>query len=315
MNQIFSYHGISGQAIALFFRLAKKCFYPLSIPFLKSGIKSQFKNTTLVLYLFTIVTFGCTLKEDKSQYEILLEYEGKYEYIGNSTLTLVASEIDTILYAVIDKAKYPLHYVSKDTFTNVQNIPITFQRNENGKIKSYTTEGEAFFYLSSDFEKNEVFPRKQLFHNPEGYSYKIPEKTNDGLDVGNLKVAFKNPQPILDMVRETIRNTYPDVHSILIYKDEKLVLEEYFYGFDKDVPHQLRSATKPFIGALVGITIEKEMIGSQHDLLLPYFDNQYASIANLDQRKKKITIEDFLTYRHGMDCENNIQTVREMKLK
>ena len=107
------------------------------------------------------------------------------------------------------------------------------------------------------------------------------------------------------MVKETIKGTYPDVHSLLIYKNDKLVLEEYFYGYDQDQPHQLRSATKPFLGALVGIAIEQGMIKSERDQLLPYFSQLYDSIANLDERKQRITIEDFLTYRHGMDCENN----------
>jgi CubicO group peptidase (beta-lactamase class C family) len=267
-----------------------------------------------ILFLILILA-GCSIPKEKSLYQKLLDYEGKYEYTANSTLTLVASEIDTTLYAVIDYAKYPLNYVSVDSFTNVQHIPVTFQRDENGKIKSYKFEGETFTYISSDFEKVEMYPRKQLFNNAEAYVYKTPEKSKDGLEVGDLKTVFDNPQPILDMVKETIKGAYPDVHSILIYKDEKLVLEEYFYGYDKDVPHQLRSATKPFIGALVGIAIEMGMIKSEQDKLLPYFSNQYDSIANLDKRKKEITIENFLTYRHGMECENNNPESKGNELK
>jgi CubicO group peptidase (beta-lactamase class C family) len=257
-----------------------------------------------ILFLIPLV-IGCSSLKEKTPYEKLLDYEGKYQYIGNSTLTLVASEMDTTLYAVIDHAKYPLNYVSVDSFSNMQNVPITFQRDENGKVKSYKLEGETFTYINSDFEKIEMYPRKELFNNSEAYVYKTPEKNSDGLEVGDLKTVFKTPQPILDMVKETIKGSYPDVHSILIYKDEKLVLEEYFYGYAKDEPHQLRSATKPFIGALVGIAIKKGMIKSEQDKLLPYFRKQYDSIANLDEGKKEITIEHFLNYRHGMDCEND----------
>jgi CubicO group peptidase (beta-lactamase class C family) len=257
-----------------------------------------------ILFLIPLV-IGCSSLKEKTPYEKLLDYEGKYQYIGNSTLTLVASEMDTTLYAVIDHAKYPLNYVSVDSFSNMQNVPITFQRDENGKVKSYKLEGETFTYINSDFEKIEMYPRKELFNNSEAYVYKTPEKNSDGLEVGDLKTVFKTPQPILDMVKETIKGSYPDVHSILIYKDEKLILEEYFYGYAKDEPHQLRSATKPFIGALVGIAIKKGMIKSEQDKLLPYFRKQYDSIANLDEAKKEITIEHFLNYRHGMDCEND----------
>ena len=107
------------------------------------------------------------------------------------------------------------------------------------------------------------------------------------------------------MIKETIKGNFPDVHSILIYKNDKLVMEEYFYGYDKNTPHQLRSATKPFIGLLVGIAVDKGNIGSEQNLLLPYFKSKYDKIDKLDSRKKEITIEDFLMYRHGMDCDNN----------
>lgn len=280
----------------------QKCYYPFAIPFLRSP-KS---TTSKVISLFLIsLLVGCSFQNENSEYEKLLDYEGKYEYSGNTSLTFVASEIDTTLYAVIDNAKYPLKYVSVDSFTNIQNIPVTFQREKEGRVKSYTIEGDTFSYISSDVEKIEMYPRKELFNNSEAYEYRTPEKNSDGLEVGDLKTVFKNPQPILDMVKETIKGNYQDVHSILIYKDEKLVLEEYFYGYTKDEPHQLRSATKPFFGALVGIAIEKKMIGSEQDKLSPYFNEQYGSIANVDENKEEITIEDFLTYRHGMDCEDN----------
>jgi len=235
----------------------------------------------------------------------LQDYEGKYEYVRNTTLSLVASEMDTTLYAVINNAKYPLNYVSTDSFTNAQNVPLTFQRDEKGSVKSYRVEGEVFAYISSDFDRINMYPRKELFNNSDAYGYEIPVKSSDGLDVGDLKTVFNNPELIIDMVKATIEGAYPDVHSILIYKDEKLVLEEYFYGYEKEQPHQLRSATKPFIGALLGIAIDKGMIESEQDKLLDYFSKQYERIDHLDERKKEITIENFLTYRHGMDCENN----------
>jgi len=84
-----------------------------------------------------------------------------------------------------------------------------------------------------------------------------------------------------------------------------LVLEEYFYGYDENIPHQLRSATKPFIGGILGIAVDKGFIKSEKEKLLPYFKNQYDHIANLDERKEGLTIENVLMYRHGLDCENN----------
>ncbi|MEO9871812.1 serine hydrolase domain-containing protein [Ekhidna sp.] len=257
-----------------------------------------------ILFLIPFL-IGCSSQKEKSPYEKLLDYEGKYEYINETTLDIVASEMDTTLYAVIDNAKYPLKHIKLDSFVNIQNSPVVFQRNKDNNISGYKAGGEKFNLISKEFQKMEMFPRRALFHNPDNYRYKQPEEVNDGLKAGALEDAFKNPEPILNMVKETIKGEYPDVHSILIYKNSELVLEEYFYGYDKDKPHQLRSASKCFIGGIFGIAIDKGFIKSEKEKLIPFFNTEYEDIKNMDERKKEITIEDLLTYRHGMDCEDS----------
>ncbi|MGK0309186.1 MAG: CubicO group peptidase (beta-lactamase class C family) [Urechidicola sp.] len=256
-------------------------------------------------FLILLLVIGCSTQKEKSEYEQLLDYQGTYEYVNESTLYIVASEFNKTLYAVIDKAKYPLKHIALDTFANIADIPVIFERGKSNQIIAYKTDGQKFKLIASDFEKMEMFPRKELFDNPDNYVYQKPKETTDGLKTGHLKDGFKNTVPIINMVKETIKGKYPDVHSILIYKDKKLVLEEYFYGYDANTPHQLRSATKPFIGGILGIAVDKGFIKSEKDRLLPYFNSRYTEIANFDDRKKEITIEDFLKYRHGMDCENN----------
>jgi len=256
-------------------------------------------------YFLILLLIGCSTEKEKSEYEQLLDYEGTYEYVNQSTLDIVASELDTTLYAVIDKAKYPLNHIVLDSFTNIQDIPVVFKRGRSNKVIGYETSGQSFALITIDFEKMEMFPRKELFYNPDNYTYQKPKETSDGLRTGLIEEEFKNPEPIINMVKKTIKGEFPDVHSILIYKNNKLVLEEYFYGYDENTPHQLRSATKPFIGGIVGIAIDKGFIKSEKEKLLPYFKNKYDKIANLDERKKELTIENFLMYRHGMDCENN----------
>lgn len=257
------------------------------------------------LFLITLIIIGCSSPKEKNKYQKLTEYEGRYEYVGETTLDLVASEFDTTLYAILDNSKYPLTYIVKDSFVNIRNKPVIFERDENGKILSYRSGGQNFKLLNKEFEKMEMFPRRELFHNADNYSYEMPQQKNDGLVSGDLFKEFSNPEPIINMVKETIKGNFPEVHSILIFKNNKLVLEEYFYGYDANTPHQLRSANKPLIGGIVGIAIDKGFIKSEKEKLLPFFDTKYQNIQNMDDKKKEITIENFLTYRHGMDCENN----------
>ena len=292
----------------------EKCFYPLSFPFLKSKSTTTFQTPLPLLLVFVLLTLGCSPNQEKSSYQKLLDYEGKYEYVGNTTLNILASEMDTTLYAVIDKAKYPLPHIALDSFVNSQNNPVVFQRDKNNKVISYKADNQIYKLINKEFGKLEMIPRKSLFRNPEGYVYQKPLETEDGLKTGILTDEFKYPELILNMVKETIKGSYPDVHSILIYKNNQLVLEEYFYGYDQDTPHQLRSATKPFIGGILGIAIDNGFIKSEKERLLPFFATTYNEIANLDTRKEQITIENVLNYRHGLDCENNNPTSKGNEL-
>ncbi len=240
----------------------------------------------------------------KTEYETLLDYEGKYEYINNTTLELKASELDTTLYAVINQAKYPLKYIALDNFQDMQGSSIVFNRNGSNKVINYVTDEQTFKLISARVKKMEMYPRRELFNNPDDYQYQKPKELSDGLKTGLLNDEFVNPDPIINMVKETIKGSFPEVHSVLIYKNDKLVLEEYFYGYNRDTPHQLRSASKSFIGGIVGIAVDQGLIKSEKDRILPYFKDKYPKIANLDERKKEQSVEDFLMYRHGLDCED-----------
>lgn len=322
-----------------------KCFYPLAIPFLRSKKSASTKVMLILTLFLSIhfsvsgqdaSTYYCppcdcqvhdiseefhksgncpycgmTLLENEIppassiSYQQLIEYEGKYEYVSGSTLTIMASPMDTTLYAIINNAKYPLFHIAVDTFSNIQDTPLIFQRNNQRKIKSYTVDEQSFELITTDIEGLVMYPRKELFDNPERYTYHTPEEMNDGLEAGHINSAFEQEERIKEMVVATIKGEYPDVHSVLIYKANKLVLEEYFYGYERNIQHQLRSVTKAFIGSLVGLAIESGAIGSEQDRILPYFENEYESFDHMSEQKKNITIQDFLTYRHGLDCENN----------
>ena len=277
-------------------------------------MKNYFKFQ--IALFFSIIVYGCSVEKEKSQYENLVDYEGRYEYSNPESLVLATSNFDTTLYAIIDDAQYPLKYISKDTFETPQKSPLVFQRNAKAEVVSYLTDGKIFNLITKTIKKQEWFPRKELYNNAEAYQYQIPTKKEDGLQVGDLRKSFTNSEAIINMVKETIKGEFRDVHSILIWKDGNLVLEEYFYGYTEGKPHQLRSASKSFIGTLVGIAIDQGKIKNENELLLPLFKEEYNTINNKDIRKEKITIKDFLTYRHGMDCndENSNTAGHEQKM-
>lgn len=160
---------------------------------------------------------SCSTSSQIDLLEKLREYEGLYEYQGETTLTLQASKMDTTLYAVIDHAKYPLYYDSVDSFRNNQGDVVIFQRNTQNEVIGYSVNGNSFQLLSRDFDSLDMEPRADLNNDAERYVYETPKELNDGLKTGSI-TELENPDLILDMVRKTIEGKFPDVHSTLVYK-------------------------------------------------------------------------------------------------
>lgn len=106
-----------------------------------------------ILFLITLITIGCSSPKEKSQYQKLTDYQGHYEYVGETTLDLVASEFDTTLYAILDNSKYPLKHVEKDSFVNIRNKPVVFERDEKGKVLGYKSDGQYFKLLNRNLKK------------------------------------------------------------------------------------------------------------------------------------------------------------------
>ena len=145
------------------------------------------------------------------------------------------------------------------------------------------------------------------------YIYQVPEQTDDGLETASLDQAGMDPALIAEAIDRVKKGKYEEVHSILIVKDGKLVLEEYFRGhrfkydgknqhgelvdFDRGTIHNLASVTKSFTSALVGIAVDQGFIKDVNDKVFSYFP-EYSHLN--DPNKDKVTIEHLLTMTSGL---------------
>jgi CubicO group peptidase (beta-lactamase class C family) len=102
---------------------------------------------------------------------------------------------------------------------------------------------------------------------------------------------------------EHIQQTALDLHSLLIVRNGYLVSELYTYPNSAGQDHWIASVTKSVIGALVGIAIQKGAIKDVHQSLFSLLPEE--GVANLDEKKKAITLEDLLTMTSGLDCHEN----------
>jgi CubicO group peptidase (beta-lactamase class C family) len=232
-------------------------------------------------------------------YQQLKEFEGLYEYTNQTTLKIAASPKDTLLYAIINESRYALTPVGKDLFQNMTKDNVKFLRDKSNKVTSYSVANDTFNLISNKVS----FPKEMWFARigNTSYSYKQPPKLNDGLQTGGLEKTGIDKALLTEMTKKIIDGTYPNVHSVLIIKDGKLVFEEYFYEYKRSKLHELRSATKSIVSALTGIAIEKGFIKSKNEAILPFFPEY--NLKNNSNEKKKITIEHLLTNQSGLDCD------------
>lgn len=102
---------------------------------------------------------------------------------------------------------------------------------------------------------------------------------------------------------EHIQQEKLDLQSLLIVRNGYLVSELYGYPYSAGQVHWIASVTKSVIGALVGIAIQKGYIKDIHQPLFSLLPDQ--GVANLDEKKKAITLEDLMTQTSGLDCHEN----------
>jgi CubicO group peptidase (beta-lactamase class C family) len=233
----------------------------------------------------------------------LSDYVGTYADPSGRPVEVVAGDE---LFAVQDEAEYRLHPSGIDEFTIGGGQKITFPRDTNGKVTGYEQSGKFRARISLTVTAASAalaHPRPAGENRPEDYRYHAPADLHDGIAVGNISESEMGVATANAIVRAVLDGTYKSVHSVLLYQHGRLVMEEYFYGYSVERPHQLRSASKSVVSALAGIAIDRGAISGVNEPVLPHMS--YKSYANPDPRKSAMTLGNFLSMSSGLDCNDH----------
>jgi CubicO group peptidase (beta-lactamase class C family) len=231
----------------------------------------------------------------------LHDYVGTYADSPGHTLEIVDGDG---LFAVVDDAKYPLKPTGGDKFSTITGQTIPFIRDASGKVTGYEQNGKLHPRVSTAITAESAAlasPRPQ--GQGAAYTYRVPADLHDGIEVGDIAHSPLGVATAEAIVHGILDGTYKDIHSVLLYQQGKLVMEEYFYGYNVDRTHQLRSATKSVVSALTGIAIDRDALTGTDQLVLP--EMKYSSYAHPDPRKAKITLGDLLSMSSGLDCNDH----------
>lgn len=139
------------------------------------------------------------------------------------------------------------------------------------------------------------------------YHYTVPDETKDGWHAASLAKEKMDAGLISTMVGRILSDGYKNIHSVLIVKDGKLVVEEYFPRTAGDRReqaakrvslHEVHSATKSINSILIGIALDQHMIHDVDQKISTFFP-EYADIF-ADKQRDKLRLRDLLTMSSGL---------------
>ncbi len=85
-----------------------------------------------------------------------------------------------------------------------------------------------------------------------------------------------------------------------VSKKGTLLVEEYFYGFDRTRKHQLQSVTKSVASILTGIALQQGLLSSVDESVASFYP-ELAAEQDWDDRKRRMTIKHLLTMTSGFE--------------
>lgn len=117
-----------------------------------------------------------------------------------------------------------------------------------------------------------------------------PIQPNSGWEVSSEQY---NEEIILEMNKLIAQNRIQDLTSIVVIKNGKLLIEQYFNGADRTTLHNTRSVGKSFASTVTGIAFEDGYLTSTSQTIDEFYDLK--RFHNYSERKETVTLESLLT--------------------
>ena len=116
-----------------------------------------------------------------------------------------------------------------------------------------------------------------------------------------------NPMLISRLIHDMQEGRFPNLHSLIVVKDSKIVVEEYFGQFDAKTKHYTASVTKSVGSILIGIAIDRGLLSGLDDgildMRLSELFPEYQVTLGADPRKADIRFRHILTMSAGFEWD------------
>ncbi len=127
-----------------------------------------------------------------------------------------------------------------------------------------------------------------------------PIQSNSGWEISKDRYDKEKIRALNERIAQ---NRFKHITSIVVIKEGKLLLEEYFNGADRNTLHNTRSVGKSFASTMTGIAIEEGHFKGVNQTLDEFYNlRQYS---NYSRKKAQVTIKSLLTMSSAFDGSDN----------
>jgi CubicO group peptidase (beta-lactamase class C family) len=128
----------------------------------------------------------------------------------------------------------------------------------------------------------------------------LTKSTSDWIVGGFTSDYKKSILPLTEMESLITKDSLPNTHAVLISRNGTLVYENYFNGYNPNVPHDMRSSSKSISSAIVGIAKDKRLFQNVDQSIFDFLPILYQT--QKDSLKAKIDLQSLLTMSSGLDA-------------
>lgn len=128
----------------------------------------------------------------------------------------------------------------------------------------------------------------------------IPEQLNDGWATASPTSKGLAEGFIDELRQKSLDGTYKELVSVIVIKEGKLIVEEYFNGSNRNVQHDVRSVGKSFTSTLFGLGLDKGYLKSEEQFVYPLLKGYQKE--NPPKNLKKLKFKHLLSMSSGFDA-------------
>lgn len=147
--------------------------------------------------------------------------------------------------------------------------------------------GRWFAWKASDIEDYKKFPKTDIRRSEPQFDFEVALDS----DFGEQKYKYKDGEETLDTILS--KN---DTTAFIVIKDDQILYEEYFNGYERDSINTSFSVAKSITSLLVGAAIDDGAIKDVNDPVTNYLPQ----LEDVDPRYEQVTIDHLLSMKSGI---------------